>query len=511
MVRKSVGRKLAAAALFTTALAGCKNGFEIPIWNPFAKPSNAALSQDSDGGSWQNESIQPRESALSKSFKKLGDTVSKPFRKDPALEPTPTEDEAISVTSKTAPLGPDLYVSLARMEAKAGRFDAAVGQYQKALDGDPNHLEALLGMARLYDRKEEQARALEYYRRAAKAHPDNSTAQNDLGLSYAKNDRFDESIAALQRAVAIDPDHKLYRNNLAIVLVEAGRTQEALRTLTPVHGEAVAYYNVGFLLQKGGRKDEALRYFEKSVEIDPTLSQARHFVSLLRKESPAPTTSQAGRRPPAAPREPDTFAGATRGVETNSTPGRPEMVQADVVPLDTVSTNAAPLDAPIATPYVPQSDIAPKARAVSRATVVERAEAAPPAKPLNGRMPPMNPHQPPRVEIPARPMENAVPAAAPTEELIGPKLMQKRPAGGDRYEVAGPAAYPALPQSPLPRAAAANPAGMAATASARRAPAAPPLPEQISSFDDEAAAAMTPAAPKARTASGAARYPASRY
>jgi tetratricopeptide (TPR) repeat protein len=514
MVRKSVGRKMAAAALFTAALSGCKNGFEIPIWNPFAsKPSNPALTQDSDGGHWQNEEIQPRESAFTKSFKKLGDTVSKPFKKKEATVAAP-EDEAISVTSKSAPLGPDLYVSLARMEAKAGRFDAAVGQYQKALDADPNHLEALLGMARLYDRQEEQGRALEYYRRAAKAHPENSTAQNDLGLSYAKNDRFDESIAALQRAVTIDPDHKLYRNNLAIVLVEAGRTAEALRTLTPVHGEAVANYNVGFLLQRGGHKDSALRHFEKSLELDPTLSQARHFVALLRKETgaTAAAATQTDRRQSAPAREPGTITDANRAVNSASTSRQSEMVQADAVPLDTVPLNTAPLDsvpsntapidAPIATPYVPQSDIAPKTRPISRSTVVQP-EVPPAPKPTNTRMSPMNPHQPPRVEMPARPLDNAAPAGDDSDELIGPKLMQNRPVTGDRYEVVGSTRSPAPPQTPLPRS---SQVGVAAPVAARRAP---PLPEQVSSLEDEAPAETS--TPKARTAAGAARYPASRY
>src|SRR5689334_3759990 len=102
MVRKSVGRKLAAAALFTAALSGCKNGFEIPIWNPFAKTPKTAITQDSDGGNWQNEDIQPRDSAVTRTFKKIGDTVSKPFKKQPETEIAP-EHDAISLTSKTTP------------------------------------------------------------------------------------------------------------------------------------------------------------------------------------------------------------------------------------------------------------------------------------------------------------------------------------------------------------------------------------------------------------------------
>jgi hypothetical protein len=141
----------------------------------------------------------------------------------------------------------------------------------------------------------------------------------------------------------------------------------------------------------------------------------------------------------------------------------------------------------------------------------------------------MDPHVPPRVEIPARPAEATAPTtptmpaeAGANEQLIGPKLMQKRPAIGDRYEVAGPTRLPpapqasARPQSPGPTATTATspmgrvPVGTSVEASARAA-AMPPLPEHVSTLPQETLPEAEPVAPKARTASGAARYPASRY
>jgi tetratricopeptide (TPR) repeat protein len=518
MVRKSIGRKLAAAALFTAALSGCKNGIGIPIWNPFAKPDKAALHQDSDGGHWQDETVQPRESGLTKSFKKIGETVSKPFKKNPEAETSPPEDESLIPASKNASLGPDFYVSLARMEAKAGRVKTAVEQYQKALDADPKHVNALLGLARLYDREGDSAKAFEYYRRAVKADPENGTALNDLGLCYARNEMLDESIATLQKAVSIEPEHKLYRNNLATVLVEGGRAQEALRTLVPVHGQAVAHYNIGFLLDHCNRKAEALEHFEAAVELDPTLVQAQKWVAILRKQNPeaAPPASTVERRAPAT-HTPGPLARATEAVDAVDLSSAPPAGRQSA----SVETDAAPLDAPIATPYVPQSDIAPKAKPISRSTVVEQAEPRPALKPT-GRMPPMDPHQVPRVEIPPRPSAGAAPGTetdeVPDDELIGPKLMQKRPTTGDRYEVVGPSAPQPMPRSP----ARSQPAGLvrAPTTSDRLSPGAaatPPLPEQVSTLPEETLTEPTttmpssPSAPKARTATGGARYPASRY
>jgi hypothetical protein len=96
-----------------------------------------------------------------------------------------------------------------------------------------------------------------------------------------------DAAAALRRAVALDPKKVLYRNNLATVLVELDRSDEAYQTLVGVHGEAVAHYNVGFLLAKRNRKTEALRQFEQALASDPNLIEARQWIASLTGKSPA--------------------------------------------------------------------------------------------------------------------------------------------------------------------------------------------------------------------------------
>jgi hypothetical protein len=131
-------------------------------------------------------------------------------------------------------------------------------------------------------------------------------------------------------------------------------------------------------------------------------------------------------------------------------------------------------------------------------------------------MAPMNPHQPPKVEIPAESRAGGASTRAQTDaaadELIGPKLMQKGTATGDRYEVAGPSrAYPTPPPSPLPKQTTVASRGPAATPSggvrSTQTASLPPTPEQFSTLPEEADST----APKARTATNGPRYPASRY
>ena len=64
---------------------------------------------------------------------------------------------------------------------------------------------------------------------------------------------FEKSTAALDEAVRIQPAVVLYRNNIAMVLVDLGQIEAAYSHLAAVHPEAVAHYNLGYLLLKKGK------------------------------------------------------------------------------------------------------------------------------------------------------------------------------------------------------------------------------------------------------------------
>lgn len=215
----------------------------------------------------------------------------------------PPEKDAVSLQTPATP-GAELYVAIARLHEQAGRLPEAENHYRAALERAPNDLSALLGYARLKSVLGQHDAAVELYQRAAKAHPGEAPVFNNLGLCYAQQGRLDMAAEAMLRAVKLQPRNALYRNNIAAVLVDLGRPDDALGHLRAVHGEAVAYYNLGYLLNKKGDTAQAIRLFALALRVDPTLTPARQWLerldpeTLRRTETAQPTSPlRLGSRP----------------------------------------------------------------------------------------------------------------------------------------------------------------------------------------------------------------------
>lgn len=212
-------------------------------------------------------------SSVTRGLDKLGKVFS------PQVPVTPAPD-AVMLSTKAAPTA-KLYMSMARLYEQSGQLAEAEKQYRKALKQSPNHLGALLGYARLKDRLKQADEAKKLYQRAVQAYPNEASVFNNLGAFHGRRGRLNESVAALKRAVELQPKQAKYRNNLAVVLVELGRPREAFEHLRAVSSDAVAYYNLGFLLSKKGQTQAAVRHFAIALQIDPSMHQARQMLQQL--------------------------------------------------------------------------------------------------------------------------------------------------------------------------------------------------------------------------------------
>ena len=236
---------------------------------------------------WAEQSSSKNKSwtdSITSPFKQGFDKVGKALTPAPAPKPLAAEDDAISLKSKSKP-GPELYVAIARLYEQGGKLEDAEKQYQEALRLDPKHLAALMGYAQLKDGLGKTNDALDLYLRAAKIHPAEASIHNNLGIFYARNRRFDEAVASLRRAVQMDPKNPRYRNNIATVLVDMGKSQEAFANLSAIYTPAVAYYNLGYLLNKKGETQAAIQSFSLAVRNDPSMQPAQRWVEYLQRST----------------------------------------------------------------------------------------------------------------------------------------------------------------------------------------------------------------------------------
>lgn len=227
-------------------------------------------------------------SAMKRPEPSFGEKISASFKRGTAKGPSataaksgPKESDPIKLSNKPEKPGIDLYLSMAEASERLGNNEEAEKQYQAALEQAPKSAEVLVAYAHSLDRQGRFGEATELYQRAAAAHPKDAAVQNDLGLCYHRQEMLSEAAHALTRAVELQGDRKLYRNNLAAVLVDQGRFDEAYVHLKDAHGDAIAHYNLGYMLSRKGDNSEALRHFQLASAADPTLEPAQQWIAKL--------------------------------------------------------------------------------------------------------------------------------------------------------------------------------------------------------------------------------------
>jgi tetratricopeptide (TPR) repeat protein len=218
----------------------------------------------------------------------MGETpIASTIKKNNDKITNPTND-SIGLSTPTGPATPEFHISLAQVAERQGNVPQARTQLQEGLKKWPTNVELLRAAARMEDRQNNLVLAEKLYRKAVTSNPQHAGALNDLGLCLARQGKLQESVQSFEQAINLQPTKPLYRNNAATVLVEMKEDQRALAHLSTVHGAAESNYNLGQLLVDRGRPHEAITYFGRALELDPSMQQAQLAISQL-NGTPMPT------------------------------------------------------------------------------------------------------------------------------------------------------------------------------------------------------------------------------
>ena len=154
-----------------------------------------------------------------------------------------------------------------------GRYNEAVSELTTAASLDPRLTEAhnLLGVA--YDKKGFGERAKESFERAVKLQEDADTL-NNLGFSFYQNGNYRAAIDRLKRAAKLAPTDERILNNLGLAYCRLGKIDEAYKAFTRAAGPLTGNLNTAKMLERFGREDDAIRYYEAAREIEPTNTMA---------------------------------------------------------------------------------------------------------------------------------------------------------------------------------------------------------------------------------------------
>jgi len=160
------------------------------------------------------------------------------------------------------------YNNLGLELARAGRWEEAIADYERALAIDPslstvhNDLgSALVGEGRL-------APAVDQFREALRLRPRYPEAIYNLGAVLQADGQNEAAIAEFYRAVRFKPDFPEAQYNLGLTLASIGRPAEGLVHLAAAvrlrPGWAEAHFNLAVALRQLGRAEEATAEFDRA-------------------------------------------------------------------------------------------------------------------------------------------------------------------------------------------------------------------------------------------------------
>jgi Tfp pilus assembly protein PilF len=174
------------------------------------------------------------------------------------------------------------------------RYSEAITELTTATSIDPKLTEAhnLLGVA--YDKKGFGDRARESFERAVKMEGDADTL-NNLGFSLYQNGNYRAAVDRLKRAAKLAPTDERILNNLGLAYCRLGKIDEAYKAFARATGPLTGNLNTAKMLERFGREDDAIRYYEAARAIDANNTIALRRLADLYQRVGRVTESDAAR------------------------------------------------------------------------------------------------------------------------------------------------------------------------------------------------------------------------
>ena len=157
----------------------------------------------------------------------------------------------------------------------------AIQQYREALKLEPEHQPSLFRLAVVYAQVKEYPLALMTWEKYIKATDGSAAGFSNLGFCYELAGKPDDAEAAYKKAIAKDAKYAPARVNFGLMLARNGRVNEATIQLQSVLSPAEVQYNLASVFEQLGRKDQARAAYQKAIELDPNMNDAKERLAAL--------------------------------------------------------------------------------------------------------------------------------------------------------------------------------------------------------------------------------------
>jgi tetratricopeptide (TPR) repeat protein len=153
------------------------------------------------------------------------------------------------------------------------RLEDAIRSYEKALDLDPNLVDAWLAKGKALRRLKRYEEAIAANDRAIQLQPENSSGWFGKGYALSEIQKYPEADAAYAQAVKLNPNRSIFWRHHAFALIKLGKYQEAWfcldKAIALAPDSASNYYTQAFYHALHNQMDLALHSLGEAVKFRP--------------------------------------------------------------------------------------------------------------------------------------------------------------------------------------------------------------------------------------------------
>ncbi len=126
--------------------------------------------------------------------------------------------------------------------------------------------------------QKDYAGAIAKYEAALAANPALAEVHGDIARIYSEQGKYDEALASYKKFVDVKPDNQEVKLEMAAILLQQKKVDEAKALLGAANLESITnpytLYNLGVGFYNSQQAEEAIRYWEKAVSLDPKMTDA---------------------------------------------------------------------------------------------------------------------------------------------------------------------------------------------------------------------------------------------
>jgi tetratricopeptide (TPR) repeat protein len=210
--------------------------------------------------------------ALALAYRKLGEAAKSQQHfslYEQNMTTVPPLDDPLRFAVSELNLGAVAHIRRGAVFEQAGKIDEAIIEHQRALQVDPQLVQAHINLISLYGRLGQLDKAMEHYRAAFNLNPNQADIHYNYGILLLKQGKKQEAERAFQQALQINPYYAEAHNNLGSLYEQQGRLEEALRQFERAvenrPNYRLAHFHMGRILANQKSYDEAIQHFLKTL------------------------------------------------------------------------------------------------------------------------------------------------------------------------------------------------------------------------------------------------------